>query len=390
MQPVDAETHPVEGVAAFVLRLRGLILKELRQTFRDKRMIGLLMIAPMIQLLVLGHAVNLDVDHVPTLLADEDRTTESRAFLDGLTAGDAFRRVGVVDSAQTALTEVSAGRVPLAVVVPRGFAADLGARRPTGVQVLVDGGDSNRAIVAQNAVATYTLRRSQALVLQTRGLPGGAVLAPVKVESRVFYNPSMNSRIYFVPGVAATLLLVVTLVVTAMGLAREKESGTLEQILVTPLGGATLFLGKTLPYALIGLIDLGLVLGVGTWVFSVPLRGPLGVVVFAGGLYLMTLLGVGLLIGALARTQQQALVAAFFLIMPAILLSGFATPVENMPTWLEPVTRLNPVRPFVEVMRGVLLRGAGARDLAPQLVTLAGMGLVVFSGAAAVLRRRLG
>ncbi len=389
MLPDATETRPIEGVGAFVLRLRGLILKELRQTFRDKRMIGLLMIAPMIQLLVLGHAVNLDVDHVPTLLADEDRTAESRAYLDGLTAGDAFRRVGVVDSAQVALSEVSAGRVPLAVVVPRGFAADLGAQRPTRVQVLVDGGDSNRAIVAQNAVATYTLRRSQALIA-ARGLPAGAALAPVKIESRVFYNPSMNSRIYFVPGVAATLLLVVTLVVTAMGLAREKESGTLEQILVTPLGGATLFLGKTLPYALIGLIDLGLVLGVGTWVFSVPLRGPLGVVFFAGGLYLMTLLGVGLLIGALARTQQQALVAAFFLIMPAILLSGFATPVENMPTWLEPVTRLNPVRPFVEVMRGVLLRGAGARDLAPQLVTLAGMGLVVFSGAAAVLRRRLG
>jgi ABC-type Na+ efflux pump permease subunit len=142
----------------------------------------------------------------------------------------------------------------------------------------------------------------------------------------VLYNPTMNSRVFFVPGVAATLLLVVTLVVTAMGFAREKESGTLEQIMVTPLGGTTLFLGKTLPYALIGMIDLGLVLGVGTWVFGVPLRGPLGVVFLGGSLYLMTLLGGGLLLGALARTQQQSLVAAFFLIMPAILLSGFASP----------------------------------------------------------------
>jgi ABC-2 type transport system permease protein len=376
---------PASRFRAFRVRLLGLVAKELRQTVRDRRMIGILMIAPMIQLLVLGHAVNLDVDHVPILVADEDRTAESRDFLDGLTAGDAFRRAGEVENAQIAQEAIAGGRVPLAAVLPRGFAADLAAGRTAQVQLLVDGGDSNRAIVAQNAAQGYVLRRAQEMLAQRLGrLPGR-----VRVEPRVLYNPSMNSRVFFVPGVAATLLLVVTLVVTAMGFSREKESGTLEQIMVTPLGGTTLFLGKTLPYALIGLLDLGLVLGVGTWVFGVPLRGPLAVVFLGGSLYLMTLLGGGLLLGALARTQQQALVAAFFLIMPAILLSGFASPIENMPGWLQPFTLLNPVRHMVEVMRAVLLRGAGLADVAPQLVALGGLGLAVFTSSAVVLRRRL-
>lgn len=370
---------------AFRVRFLGLVAKELHQTFRDKRMIGLLIIAPMLQLLVLGHAVNMEVDHVPVLLADEDRTAESRDFLDGMLAGDAFQRAGVVSSGNLALDEIAAGHVPLAVVIPTGFAADLVAGRTAAVQILVDGGDSNRAIVAQNAAVAYTLRRAQARLPQ---VPGRAS-RPVRIEPRVLYNPSMNSRIFFVPGVAATLLLVVTMVVTAMGLAREKESGTLEQIMVTPLGPTTLFFGKTVPYAIVGLMDLGLVLAVGTWVFHVPLRGPLYVIFFAGSLYLMTLLGLGLLLGALAKTQQQALVAAFFLIMPAILLSGFATPIENMPTWLQPWTLLNPVRHFVEVMRAVLLRGAGFRDVASQLVALGGLGLAVFTSSAVVLRRQL-
>lgn len=373
---------------AFRIRFLGLVAKEFRQTFRDRRMIGILMIAPMIQLLVLGHAVNLDVDHVPTLVADEDHTAESRDFLDGLTAGDAFRRAGEAENGQEALDAIAGGKVPLAVIVPRGFAADVAAGRTASVQLLVDGGDSNRAIVAQNAAVGYTLRRAQALIPPRPGQARGSA-AVVRVEPRVLFNPTMNSRIFFVPGVAATLLLVVTMIVTAMGLAREKESGTLEQILVTPLGATTLFLGKTVPYALIGLLDLGLVLAVGTWVFRVPLQGPLMVVFFGGSLYLMTLLGLGLLLGAVARTQQQAIVAAFFFIMPAILLSGFSSPIENMPSWLQPFTLLNPVRHFVEVMRGVLLRGAGFADLAPQLVALGGLGLVVFTGSAAVLKRKL-
>ncbi len=402
--------------------LLSLIAKELRQTFRDRRVAALLIIAPVMQLFVLGFAVNLEVEHVPTLVADEDGTAESRAFAAGLLAGDAFDPVAGPAAPDAAVRErgflarflagawlpplrepatgtaamehVAHGDATVALVIPRGFGRSLAEGRPTTVQVLVDGGDSNRAIVAQNAVAAYALRRSLALAGERlAGLAGtlGVAVAPpsLRVEPRVLYNPTLSSQVYFVPGVAATLLLIVTLIVTAMGLAREKEAGTLEQVLVTPIGPTTLLLGKTIPYALFGLIDLGLVLGVGSWVFGVPLRGSLVTVFFAGGLYLLTTLGVGLLISAVAKTQQQSFMAAFFCIMPAILLSGFMTPIENMPTWLQPVTAFNPVRHFVEILRAVLLKGATVADLAAPFTALAAIGVTLFLSATLALRRTL-
>lgn len=373
--------------------LFALMSKELRQTFRDKRMIALLIIAPLMQLIVLGYAVNLDVVHIPLVAVDEDRTPESRRFLEGLAAGDTFDRVAHEDVAG-ALALVERGTVPVAVIVPRGFARDLARGRPAQVQALVDGGDSNRAIVAQSALSAYGVSRSLALMrerLQAAAASMGVTprISQVRVEPRVFYNPTLESRIYFVPGVAATLLLIVTVVVTSMGLAREREMGTLEQVMVTPISPVTLVLGKTLPYAVIGLADLGLVVAAGAWIFGVPLRGNLLVVLLGGSLYLLSTLGIGLLLSSIARNQQQAFMGAFFIVMPAILLSGFMTPVQNMPDWLQPLSTVDPVRHFVEVMRAVLLKGAGIGDLLPQLAAMAGIGLTVFLTAAMVLYRRL-
>jgi ABC-2 type transport system permease protein len=375
--------------------LLTVIAKEYRQTFRDKRMVALLLVAPIIQLLVLGFAVNLEVEHVPAIIADEDRTPESRRFADALTAGDAFDRAGVVPSSRDAERMVARGDVPLAVVIPKGFQRRLTKGKPVAVQALVDGGDSNRAIVAQNAVAAFVMQRAaadvQRRVREVAAARGRRVAIPrVTVQPRILYNPTLNSQIYFVPGVAATLLLIVTMITTSMGLAREKEMGTLEQVMVTPIRPEVLILGKTLPYGLIGLIDLGLVIALGAWIFEVPIRGSLPLILFAGCLYMLTTLGVGLLVSALARTQQQAFMGGMFFIMPAILLSGFMTPVENMPQWLQPLSGFTPVRHFVEIMRGVLLKDAGFWDLSPQLAALAGMGLVVYASAAYALRRNLG
>lgn len=379
----------------WLVTLSSLVSKELRQTFRDKRMVGVLVIGPLLQISVLGYAVHLEVEHVPTLLADEDGTPASRELLAGLTAGDSFDAAGFVAGGEAAAAAIGRGEVPLAVVVPRGFSRMLAHGRPATVQVLVDGGDSNRAIVAQNAVMAYMLSRSLQLarlrleeVARARG--AALELAPLRVEPRILYNPSLNSQIYFVPGVAATLLLIVTLIVTAMGLAREKELGTLEQVLVTPITPATLILGKTLPYAAIGLVDLGLVIAAGAWLFHVPLRGDLAILFGAGLLYLLTLLGIGLLVSSAARTQQQAFMGAFFFIMPAILLSGFVTPVDNMPSWLRPLTVLDPTRHFVEVLRSVLLKDASVPELGAQLVAMAGLGITVFTCSALLLRRKLG
>ncbi len=374
--------------------LLTVIAKEYRQTFRDKRMVSLLLVAPVIQLLILGFAVNLEVEHVPTVIADEDRTPESRRFADGLTAGDAFDRAGVVASSREAENMVARGEVPLAVIIPRGFHRKITRSKPAVVQVLVDGGDSNRAIVAQNAVAAFVMKRAaddaQKRVQQVAAARGQRLAIPrVTVKPRILYNPTLDSQVYFVPGVAATLLLMITMVTTSMGLAREKEMGTLEQVMVTPIRVEVLILGKTLPYGIIGLIDLGLVIALGAWIFNVPIQGSVALIFFAGCLYMLNTLGVGLLVSALARTQQQAFMGGMFFIMPAILLSGFMTPVENMPQWLQPLSGFTPVRHFVEVMRGVLLKDAGFWELSPQLAALAGMGLAVYASAAYALRRNL-
>ena len=374
--------------------LLAIIAKEFRQTFRDKRMVALLTVAPLMQLLVLGFAVNLDVEHVPTVVADEDRTPSSRAIAADLTAGDAFDLVGTVDTGEEAARLVARGEVPLALVIPRGFGEGQRTGEKVTLQALVDGGDSNRAIVAQNAITSFAMARAagdaEAQLAVLSASRGQAISVPrVTVEPRILYNPTLNSRIYFVPGVAATLLLIVTLVTSAGGLTREKEQGTLEQVLVSPVRPEILILGKTLPYGLIGLVDLGYVLAVGAWVFDVPLRGSLVLIFFAGALYMLTTLGVGLLVSTAARTQQQAFMGAMFFIMPAVLLSGFMTPVENMPSWLQPLSGFTPVRHFVEVMRAVLLKDAGWSDLSAQLVALGGMGVAIYAAAAYLLRRSL-
>lgn len=375
--------------------LLTIIAKEYLQTFRDKRMVALLMVAPVIQLVVLGFAVNLEVEHVPTVIADEDRTPESRRFADALTAADAFDKARVVDSSAAAEDLVARGEVPLAVVIPKGYQKRLTQGKPATVQALVDGGDSNRAIVAQNAVASFVMQRAakaaEGRVQEVAAARGRQVSIPrVTVMPRILYNPTLNSQVYFVPGVAATLLLVITMITTAMGLAREKEMGTLEQVMVTPIRPEVLILGKTIPYGIIGLIDLGLVVALGAWIFEVPIRGSIPLIFLAGCLYMLTTLGVGLLISALAKNQQQAFMSGMFVMMPAILLSGFMTPVENMPQWLQPLSGFTPVRHFVEIMRGVLLKDAGFWELSPQLAALAGMGLAVYGSAAYALRRNLG
>lgn len=375
--------------------LLAMIFKEYQQTFRDKRMVAVLMVAPILQLVVLGFAVNLEVEHVPTLVADEDRTPASRRLADELTAGDAFDRVGVVESGEIAIRRIARGEVPLVVIIPRGYSERTRQGKPARIQALVDGSDSNRAIVAQNALVSFVMQRAAREALaraeQQAAMQGVALSVPrLTVEPRILYNPTLNSRIFFVPGVAAMLLLIVTMITTAMGLAREKEMGTLEQVMVTPIRPEILILGKTIPYFFFGVVDLGFVVAAGAWIFGVPIRGSLWLLFGAGSLYMLTTLGLGLLVSVVARTQQQALFAAFFVVQPAILLSGFMTPVENMPTWLQPLTAFDPARHFVEVMRAVLLKDASFGELSTQFAALAGMGLVIYASAAYVLRRRLG
>ncbi len=369
--------------------LTAVVRKEVRQTTRDKRMMALLVLAPIIQLFVFGHAVNLEVDDVPTVVVDRDGTETSRAHLRRLLADGTLTRVGTETSAQEAERWLEEGRAAVVRVVPEGLEADLARGRPARVQAILDGSDPNRAGVAASAVSGYFTRESEGRIrAQLRRL--NMRRPDVRVASRVLFNPELDTAIYMVPGVAAMLLLLITTIVTAMGLSRERELGTLEQILVTPVPSGLLILGKIIPFAVIGVVDFGVALVVGAYVFDMPLGGDFVVLFGATLLYLTVTLGMGLLISTLSGSQQQAFMGGFLFMLPAALLSGIMTPIRSMPEWLQPFTLANPLRHYAEVLRGVLLRGAGFEELSFQLVVLAAMGAFVFGFAAIRFRKSVG
>ncbi len=372
--------------------LPAVMRKEFRQTFRDRRMAVILIAAPLLQLVLLGYAVDLDVDRVLTAVCDQDRSPESRALVQGLLADKTLLHAG--DSEDPA-APLASGQVQAVVVLPRGFARRLARGDAAQVQVLFDGSDPVRGQVAMNTARQYLQLRSLALarerLVAAAAQQGRSLAWPViHLEPRILYNPRMKSTQYMIPGVAAITLLVVTTVVTAMGLAREKEMGTIEQLLITPMRPAVLLLGKTLPFAIIGLVVAGLVLAVGTHLFAVPVRGSLLAIFTGTVLYLLSTLGTGIFISTLARNQQQAILGGFFFLIPAILLSGFMTPVESMPRWIQPLTWINPVRYYVEILRASLLKGAGFPDLLRPLAALLAFGTGILSLAALRFRKQLG
>jgi ABC-2 type transport system permease protein len=371
-------------------QLAAVFRKEVRQTIRDRRVMFLLIAAPLIQTVIFGFAVDFDVDRVPTVVVDLDRSDESRLQARRLLADGTLRRAGERASVGEAERDLDAGRAAAVVVLPEGLASDLAARRPARVQVLLDGTDPNRAGVAGGAASRYFGELGERLMRDRLEAAGRAPPPQVVAAPRVAYNPRLKTAPYLVPGIAGTLLVIVTTLVTAMGLSREREMGTMEQVLVTPIKPLWLLVGKLLPFLIVGFFDVILLMAVGTWVFEVPLRGNLLVAAVGVLLYVFSTLGVGLLISTLSQNQQQAFLGGFIFMMPAILLSGVMTPIRAMPDWLQYVTLLNPVRYFAEVMRGVLMRGAGFGDLWFQLAALAVLGLGILGLAASRFRTQLG
>jgi ABC-2 type transport system permease protein len=372
-------------------QILAVMRKELRQAFRDRRMATVLLVAPLLQAVVLGYAVDLDVNDIRTAVCDQDHSAESRRLVDRLLADATLRRTSEVANPDLPLARGAAQAV---VVIPRGFARHLLAAQPTQVQVLVDGTDPIRSQVTLAATLQFLqregLRIGQQRMAAAAAARGQRLSWPmVRVEPRIYYNPRLKSPIYMVPAVGALTLLLVTTMVTAMGLAREKEMGTIEQLLITPMRPMVLLLGKTLPFAVVGLVVAGMVLAVAANLFSVPIRGSLIVLLVGSSFYLLTTLGTGVFIGTIARTQQQAILISFFFLLPAMLLSGFMSPIENMPSWVQLITWLNPVRYFVEVLRANLLKGAGFADLWPQLTAQLVFGISILSLAALRFRKQL-
>jgi ABC-2 type transport system permease protein len=338
-------------------RVFEMVRKEFRQIFRDPRLRGVIFVAPMIQLLAFGYAVSTDVRNVATLVVDHDRSRASRELVEAFTASGYFRVLGYADRPVDIVRALDHGDAVLGIVIPPGF--EHGSSR---VQLLFDGTNSNLANVARG----YAER----IVLSQADLPPSLV----ELRSRAWFNPALDSRDYNVPAVIGALLMLICLLLTSLAVVREREMGTLEQLLVSPLRPGELILGKSLPFALIGLVDMGLVVGVALLWFRIPFRGSPLLLILGTVLFLFSALGLGLLISSISNTQQEAFMSAFLVFLPAILLSGFMFPVSSMPSGFQALTLLNPLRHYLEIVRALFLKGAGFEALWMQLSALLGMG----------------
>jgi len=370
----------MNGPRERLLRVRRMVAKEFRQIFRDPMSIRMVFGAPIIQLLLFGYAVNTDVRNVATFLVDHDRTAESRALVDAFTASGYFRVVGTSDTPADLQWALDKGRAKIGLEIPADFGADVKAGRSPAVQLVVDGTNSNTGTVASGYAAKIVQERSARLAMASGvGMPAG-----IELRTRAWFNPSLESRVYNVPAVIGVIVLLMSLLLTALAVVREREIGTLEQLLVSPLSATELMLGKTIPVACIALMQLTLVTAVALLWFDIPLRGSPAALLLAASLFILAGLSFGLFISTLASTQQEAFLSMFLFVLPAIILSGFMYPVDTMPRFFQELTLLNPLRHFLEVIRGIFLKGSGIRELWPQFTVLA---LMAAGGVVGATRR---
>ncbi|NJD61651.1 MAG: ABC transporter permease [Deltaproteobacteria bacterium] len=360
-------------------RLRHMLVKEFLQLFRDAKLRRIVFLMPMVQVLVFGYAVTTDVRSVPTAVMDFDQSVSSRELLSGFSASNYFRFTEETRDPGTVGGLLDRGKIGAILRIDRGFEEDLRAGRPARVQMIVDGTDSNTARIALDyagrIAGAFSDRVLSDRVARLRGTAPAP--APVELVSRAWFNENLESRNYYVPGVIALIVMLVTLMLTSMAVVREKEIGTIEQILVSPITPLEFTLGKTLPFALVGYADVLLIAAIGVLWFDVPIRGSLFLLLVATTFYLMTTLGIGLFISTVSRTQQQAMMSVFFFYFPCVLLSGFMFPIANMPKAVQLLTYLNPLRYFLVILRGVFLKGAGLETLWPQAAALLAMGLAI-------------
>jgi ABC-2 type transport system permease protein len=362
-------------------RILTMLRKEFIQVFRDPRMRMVIFGLPIIQCLIFGYAVTLDVRHVRLVVVDRDGTPASREFVARFTGSDYFDAVASTDDERRARALIDSANASAFLQINAGFGADLDGGRTATVQLVVDGSDSNTARLVLNYSAVIAGGYSRDVLVARTLRQAGRIVATgaVDLRPRAWFNENLESRNYFVPGIMAVLVMLVTLMLTGMAIVREKEVGTIEQIMVTPIRPVEFILGKCAPFIVIGFVDVLLVTAVGVFWFDIPIRGSLALLLGATSLYLLSTLGIGLFISTVSSTQQQAMMTTFFFFFPAMLLSGFIYPIANMPRVIQWVTLVNPLRYFLIIIRGVFLKGVGADVLWPQMAALLVIGLAVMT-----------
>lgn len=371
-------------------RLISIIRKEFIQIFRDPRTLALILVMPIVQLFLLGYAATTDVKNVPIAVWDQNRTPESRALLDAFRAADYFRIDYEVRSEEDIQTLIEGGDVRAALIIPPDYDRRL-LEGDAQVSMVLDGSD---ATVGSTALSTANLIGQsysiKVLTEQASRLGRAAtVKPPLEVRTRVWYNPDLVSAYFMIPGMIGMILYFITALLTASAIVRERERGTIEQLIVTPIRSWELVLGKVVPYVLLGFFDTMEVLLIGHYWFRVPIRGDLGLIIATSGLLLLSSLGIGLFASTIANTQQEAFLTVMFTMLPSIFLSGFFFPLDAMPKFLQIVSSLIPLRYFLVIIRTLLLKGVGAAAIQNEIIALAIFGVVIMGAAALRFRKRL-
>jgi len=368
-------------------RIREIIRKEFHQTLRNPRMRALLFGPPLIQLMIFGYAVNMDVQNAKIVWIDLDHSPEARELLSDF-QGSPYFNIEQILPRNDVETILDRGSAQCVIRVLPGFSRDIKRGETALVEVLVDGSNSNTAAIlsgyVNQIIANYSSRvlkdaRNAQIMARTGGMGGIPSMpqAGLVGQNRVWFNPDLQSRDYFIPGVVVNIISLVTIILTAMSIVREKEIGTMEQLMVTPIRPFELIIGKLLPFAVIGVFEVALVTTGAFLVFRVPLHGSLLVLFACAVVFLLTTLGMGLFISTVSHTQQQAMMSAFLFFMPAMMLSGFAFPIRNMPLLVQYLTYLDPLRYFMQIVRGIFLKGIGIRFLWPQIAAMAVLGATI-------------
>jgi len=371
-------------------RIVTILVKEFQELFRDPKMRAVVFFAPLIQILIFGYAATYDIREIPTAVFDRSNSTLSRRLVNQLESSGYFKIQFRLQSPAQIDTLMANGSVWCAVDIPNDFGERIADGKQAALGVSIDAVNSNSATIAAGYLSGVIARLNDELIRERAALLSAAAVRTATVENRVriLYNPDLESRNFNVPAIVVQILVVVTLLLTSMAIVKEKEFGTMEQLAVTPIRSSELIIGKALPYAFIGMVDITLICTVAVFYFKVPLLGSLTLLFATSLAFMMSTLAVGLLISIVSKTQQQAMMTSFFFMMPAILLSGFAFPIENMPEPIQYCTYLNPLRYFVVIIRAIFLKGATASQLVDQIVPLVALGLGTLALSSIWFRKR--
>jgi drug efflux transport system permease protein len=375
-----------------IRRLHQMLIKELIQLFRDPKSRFALFAPVLIQMIVFGYAATFEIRHIPTAVLDYDNSYESRDLLARFQASRYFAVRYRVHNQAAVRRLIDASDVAIAIKINAGFSELLRKNDSAPIQVILDGTNSNTALIALGYVTDVASQFADEYERDRMERVSPAMIdrvPSVRLESRPWYNPDLNSHWFFIPGLIGNIILITVVQLTAFAIVRERELGTLEQIMVTPISRFEFVLGKTLPFFLVGIADTLVVALIGSYWFGVPMRGNFLVLMLGAALFLLSSLGIGLLISNSARTQQQSMVSGFFFLMPAIILSGFGTPISTMPRFLQYFTLINPLRYFLEVVRGVYLKGVGLDFLWPDMAAMAILGVLLIGLTATRVRKSI-